>query len=654
MSRERGFRLERKLSIDWGFLLWALRKRLPFIVSLTILSLSGAALYELKAPKFYEASSLIRLRNQIPHSLFSQLVQQPQVNAIDLKTATQLVTTSLTAQEALRLIQERELSGMDVGDSIRQYLSSLSIQDVLAFVTAKSYEPDLIRISVKHTSPEVAAALANAFAEAFIARLSREILNETSDERRFIETQIQSLQTGLKRIDKQIVEVEQQLSGVNLPNEARALVNFVKIFAMELVMVDAEIRDAIRVREQSQQITTKGPHSISSPRHIPFYHRVIEAERHRAELEERSRFLAILLRQTHRQLSRFPEQQRRLSDLVRQLQVLGQAYMSLLSRLQDVQAKEALGLSSATIVNNAAVPDKPASPDLVLLLFLALSGSLVVGVGLTFLFEFAKPTVRSSDELEQILGVPVLSVIPEAKLRLEPESLMRLMTSRRSVTEAIRTLRANLRFIILHRSGEAKMKTFIITSSVKGEGKSFVTAALGIAFAQIEKRVVVVDADLLNPDLHKFFGVDETIGLADVLKGAVSLEDALKETKMANLQLLPAGTHRKGSTSITPAELFGSEAMSHLLQRLKEQFDFVLIDTPSMTVVSDPSVLASMTDGVLLVVELGHVTRNAIQQVKEQLELAQANILGVVINKASRKRGYDYHDDYYRYLGYRD
>ena len=642
MSREKNFRSERKLSIDWGFWLWALRKRLPFIVSLTIFSLLGAAIYELKAPKFYEASSLVRLRNQIPHSLFSQLVQQPQVNAVDLKTATHLVTTSLTAQEALRLIQERKLSGIDVGDSIRQYLSSLSIQDVLAFVTAKSYEPDLIRISVKHTSPEVAAALANAFAEAFVSRLNREILTETSDERRFIETQIQVLRVGLQRIDKQIVEVEQQLSGVNLPSEARALVNFIKIFAMELVMVNAEIRGAVRVGEQSQQTPTV------------LHHQVIEAERRRAELEERSRFLAILLRQTHRQLSRFPEQQRRLSDLVRQLQVLGQAYMSLLSRLQDVQAKEVLGLSSATIVNNAAVPDKPAGPDLVLLLFLALLGSLAVGIGLTFLLEFTKPIVRSSDELRQILCVPVISVIPEAKLRLEPENLMRLMTSRRSVAEAIRTLRANLRFIILYRSGETKMKTFLITSSVKGEGKSFVTAALGIAFAQIEKRVVVVDANLVNPDLHKFFGVDETVGLADVLKGAASLEDALKETKMANLQLLPAGTYRKGSTLITPAELFGSETMRHLLQRLKEQFDLVLIDTPSMTVVADPSVLASMTDGVLLVVELGHVTRNAIQQVKEQLELAQANILGVVINKASRKRGYDYHDDYYRYLGYRD
>ncbi|MFN3422411.1 MAG: polysaccharide biosynthesis tyrosine autokinase, partial [Armatimonadota bacterium] len=429
---------------------------------------------------------------------------------------------------------------------------------------------------------------------------------------------------------------------VNFPAEARALVNFVKIFATELAMVDAEIRDAVRVGEQLQQTPTA------------LYQRVIEAERRRVELEERGKFLAILLQQTHRQLRQFPEQQRKLNDLVRQLQVLGQAYMSLLSRLQDVQAKEALGLSSATIVNNATVPDKPAGPNLVLLLFLALSGSLAVGVGLTLMLEFTKPTVRSSDELKQILGVPVLSVIPEAKLRLEPESLMRLMTSRRSVAEAVRTLRANLRFIILHRSGEAKMKTFIITSSVKGEGKSFVTAALGFAFAQIEKRVVVVDANLLNPDLHNFFGVDGTVGLADVLKGVVPLESALKRTKIDNLQLLPAGTHRKGITSITPMELFSSEAMRNLLQRLKEQFDLVLIDTPSVTAVADPSVLASMVDGVLLVVELGYVTRNAVQSVKEQLELAQANILGVAVNKASRKRNYDYHDDYYRYLGYQD
>jgi tyrosine-protein kinase Etk/Wzc len=92
--------------------------------------------------------------------------------------------------------------------------------------------------------------------------------------------------------------------------------------------------------------------------------------------------------------------------------------------------------------------------------------------------------------------------------------------------------------------------------------------------------------------------------------------------------------------------------MQHLLQRLKERFDIVLIDTPPMMAVTDPSILAPMTDGVLLVVELGHVSRSAVQKVKEQLELAQAKLLGVVINKASRKRGYDYYRDYYYYHGY--
>jgi tyrosine-protein kinase Etk/Wzc len=229
---------------------------------------------------------------------------------------------------------------------------------------------------------------------------------------------------------------------------------------------------------------------------------------------------------------------------------------------------------------------------------------------------------------------------------------MRLMTSRRGAAEAIRTLRSNLRFLILRQSSDGKMQTFLVTSAVKGEGKSFISATLAIAFAQTGKRVVLIDADLRKPDLHRFFGLDEDVGLANVLRDAASLESALLPTQLETLKLLPAGVLPKDSDAATPAELFSSEAMQHLLQRLKERFDIVLIDTPPMMAVTDPSILAPMTDGVLLVVELGHVSRSAVQEVKEQLELAQAKLLGVVINKASRKRGYDYYRDYYYYHGY--
>ncbi len=705
-------------SIDWGFYFWVLYRRLPLIVVLTILALIGAAVYTFTSPKFYEAVSLIRLRKQTPPGLFPQPGQQQQTDTLDLKTATQLVTTFLTAQEALRLIQEQKLSGMRVSPAVRQYLSLLNAQEVLSFVSTTSYEPDLIRISVKHTLPEVAAALANAIAEAFVARLNREARAEATNERRFIETQLQAVRAELQRLDKQIAEVKQQLRMVDVSEETRALVNSIRTYTAELLMAETELRSAMKAREQLQQMLAREqpfapirrenpvlaemekrlaeleaqrtqllnrylpthptikrieeqidslrkeiarrqnerivevPDAAPNPRYATLYQQILDAERRRMELEERRKAIAALLQQTQQQLQQFPEQQRRLGDLTRQLQVLEQAYMSLLSRLQDAQIREAARLGNATIADVAVVPTKPVGPDLFRLIGLALLGGLGLSLGLVFLLEFMKTTVTSSDELKHLLGVPVLSVIPEAKLETEPNSLIRLMTSRRSAAEAIRTLRSNLRFLIMRYSSDGKMKTFIITSAIKGEGKSFISAALGIAFAQTGKRVIVVDADLRKPDLHKFLGVDETVGLANVLKDTASLDEALKETKVPNLYLLPAGVLPKGSDSVTPAELFSSEAMQHLLQRLKERFDLVIIDTPPMMAVADPSILAPMADGILLVVELGHVTKTAVQEVKEQLELAQAKILGAVINKASRKRGYDYYRDYYYYHDY--
>lgn len=705
-------------AFDWGFYLWVFYRRLPLIIVLTALALIAAFVYAYTSPKFYEAVSLIRLRKQTPPGLFPQAGQQSQSDTIDLKTATQLVMTFLTTQEALKLIQEQKLGGMRVSPAVRQYLSLLSAQEVLTFLKADSYDPDLIRISVKHTLPEVAAALANAIAEAFVARLNREARAEATNERRFIETQLQAVRNELQRLDKQIAEVKQQLKMVDVSEETKALVSSIRTYTAELLMVETELRGAMKASEQLQQMLAREqpftplrkenpvlaemekrlaeleaqrtqllnrylpnhptikrldeqiealrkeiarrqnervievPDAAPNPRYATLYQQIWDAERKRMELEERKKALSILLQQTQQQLRRFPEQQKKLGELTRQLQVLEQAYMSLLSRLQDAQIREAARLGNATIADVAVIPTKPVGPDLFRLLALAILGGLGLSLGLTFLLEFMKTSVTSSDELKHLLGVPVLSVIPEAKLQTEPDSLMRLMNSRRGAAEAVRTLRSNLRFLIMRQSSDGNMKAFLITSAIKGEGKSFISAALAIAFAQTGKQVVVVDADLRKPDLYKYLGVDESIGLANVLRDTASLDQALKETQVPNLQLLPAGVLPKGNDSVTPAELFSSEAMQHLLQRLRERFDLVLIDTPPMMAVTDPSILAPMVDGVLFVVELGHVTKTALQEVKEQLELAQAKILGVVINKASRKRGYDYYRDYYYYHGY--
>ncbi len=704
--------------LDWGFYFWVFYRRLSLILFLTVLALMGAGIYAYTAPHFYEAVSLVRLRKQAPPPLFAQGGQQPQTDTLDLKTATQLVTTFLTAQEALRLIQEQKLTSMRISAPIRQYLSTLSAQEALSFVSTISYEPDLIRISVRHTLPEVAAALANGLAEAFVARLNREARAEASNERKFIEQQLQAVRAELQRLDREIAAVKQQLNMVDVSEETRALVNSIRTYTAELLMAETDWRSAMKAREQLQQLlgqeqpfvpmrkenpvlaemekrlaelesqrtqllqrylpthpnikrieeqiaalrqeiarrqserVIEVPDAAPNPRYASLYQQILDAERRRMELEERRKALATLLQQTQQQLRRFPEQQRRLGDLTRQLQVLEQAYMSLLSRLQDAQIREAAKLGNATIADVAVVPTKPVGPGIVRLLLLALLGGLAIGLGLTVLLEFVKTTVTSSEELKHLLGVPVLAVVPEARLNPNGEEVLRLMNSRRGAAEAIRTLRSNLRFLIIRHSSDGKMKAFLITSAVKGEGKSFISAALAIAFAQTGKRVVLVDADMRKPDLHRMLGVDGSVGLANVLRDTASLDNALCDTPIGTLKLLPAGTLPKGSDAATPAELFSSEGMQHLLQRLREQFDLVLIDTPPMLVVSDASILAPMTDGVLLVVELGYVTKTAVQQVKEQLELAQAKLLGIVINKASRKRGYDYYRDYYHYAGY--
>jgi len=402
--------------MDWGFYLWLLYRRLPLIITLVVLALIAVGIYAYTSPKFYEAVSLIRLRKQSPPPIFGPASQQQQTDTLDLKTATQLVATFLTAQEALRLVQEQKLSSMRVSASVRQYIGLLNAQEVLSFVSTASYEPDLIRISVRHTLPEVAAVLANAIAEAFVARLNREARAEASNERRFIETQLQAVRAELQRLDKQIAEVKQQLNMVDVSEETRSLVNSIRTYTAELLMAETELRSAMRAREQLQQMLAREqpfvpmrkenpvlaemekrlaeleaqrtqllnrylpthptikrleeqiaalrqeiarrqservievPDAAPNPRYASLYQQILDAERRRMELEERRKALASLLHQTYQQLQKFPEQQRRLGDLTRQLQVLEQAYMSLLSRLQDAQIREAAKLGTLQLL----------------------------------------------------------------------------------------------------------------------------------------------------------------------------------------------------------------------------------------------------------------------------------------------------------------
>jgi non-specific protein-tyrosine kinase len=207
-------------------------------------------------------------------------------------------------------------------------------------------------------------------------------------------------------------------------------------------------------------------------------------------------------------------------------------------------------------------------------------------------------------------------------------SLVAARNPRSAAAEAYRTLRTNLQFSSLDRD----VRCVLVTSAVAGEGKTTVVANLGVALAESGKRVLLVDLDLRQPALHELFGLARSPGLSEAL---IADRDELPSvaTAVPNLSLLPAG-----EPPPNPAEFVSSARLARLLERARERVDFVLVDSPPVTVVSDPAVLATLVDGVVLVVSAGRTKRELAQRARDQLERVGAHLLGAVLNNARLDR----------------
>ena len=191
-------------------------------------------------------------------------------------------------------------------------------------------------------------------------------------------------------------------------------------------------------------------------------------------------------------------------------------------------------------------------------------------------------------------------------------------------SEAFRTLRTNLQFT----SPDRDLKSILLTSAGPGEGKSTMAANLAIAWSQLGTRVVLVGCDLRKPVLHEMFHIDNSPGLSTVLAGAASLNDAVIQSKIPNLDIIPAGP-----IPPNPVELLQSKTMISIIKKLEEDYDMLILDGTPVIAVTDAAVMANQVDGIVLVVGSNQVPREMVLQAKTLLEQAQAKLLGVIMNK---------------------
>jgi len=249
--------------------------------------------------------------------------------------------------------------------------------------------------------------------------------------------------------------------------------------------------------------------------------------------------------------------------------------------------------------------------------------------------------VKTDEDVQRELTLPTLANIARIAPVKEPgDHLITLKQPRSPISEAYRVLRSNIRFAKIDNPSAS----LLVTSPGPEEGKTTTAANLAVVLAQAGQKVILVDSDLRRPTLHTFFGLDNHVGLTDLLVDGVELSDrVLKPTGQDGLRLVSSG-----HLPPNPSELLGSDSMRNMLHQLEEQADVVVLDSPPLLAVADASILGSLLGGAILVVQAGKTRNEAARRAKDALENSGVKLLGVVVNRISRRGGtYGYYYHYY-------
>lgn len=345
---------------------------------------------------------------------------------------------------------------------------------------------------------------------------------------------------------------------------------------------------------------------------------------------------------------------------------------SLLERQSETQLSAQLKGLSATnisIIDRADIPQKPVSPDTTKNLLVSLLIGLFGGVGLCFLFDFLDDTVKGPADVERMAGIPPLGVVPnfspdglsrgkgygayarrangdgkeEAPPDVKEIELINHFHPELPFAEDYRTIRTS----ILLSHADKHPKTIVFSSPLTQEGKSTTVANMAVAFSQLDQKVLVVDADLRRPRLHRIFKVRNVNGLTGFLTGKAPIKEVVEKTFVDNIWLVPSGPMPPN-----PTELLNSPRMRDLVDQIGQVFDIVLLDSPPVLAVSDTTLIASVVEGAVLVVRSGQTRRKPLQFALQGLNRARANILGVIFNGVELNQEGSFYARYYGYSGY--
>lgn len=452
----------------------------------------------------------------------------------------------------------------------------------------------------------------------------------------FIEGQIN--QPYVNELEKKIAELEIQKSiDITISSDPK-LIEKVKIdYDKKLNPLKREYDD--RLKSIKSGLVANTPSEKSN-----FYQKFIETGIELQSTKARTASLSNLLSKYERDFSRIPSQSIELARLERSRKSNEKLFLALEEKYQEAMVNERAQLGNVNIIDKAILPIKPAKPNRPLIVSIGSILGLILGIGFAFLRNYLDRTIKNPEEIEG-KGISVLAWVPSIEELSElGSSQLEFIVANKPNATASESFKA-LRTRVMYSKLESELKTILVTSSVPGEGKTTVAINLSGSFALADKKVLLLDCDLRKPRIHSVFKSERFPGLSDYLFSNVTLEDIIRPTKLQNLSYITSGT-----IPPNPSELLGSKQMADFLEKLRSLYDIIILDSPPFISVTDPEILARVSDGTVLIVQANKTPLDAFLKTYGRIvNIDHHKFLGSVLNNFSLKSAYGYYYNYYYY-----
>ncbi|UCG34888.1 MAG: polysaccharide biosynthesis tyrosine autokinase [Candidatus Omnitrophota bacterium] len=473
---------------------------------------------------------------------------------------------------------------------------------------------DIVEVKVQGRDPLKITRIANTWVEEAIAEDLQRKFGVTKEGIKWLQKQMDEALVKLKRAEEKLNEFIKKNRLITIPDIGIKTESLIEGLKLQKSNLEREIMEASRIY--------KGKHAK-----IMTLLRQLDAVNEKLE-EETDKMYALQEKGVEYKLLR------------QEAENYEAAYESFRDRIQELDISQELLTSNIQLVDEAIIPTKPIKPNPKKDILMGLMAGFVLGVGLSYFLEYMDSTLKTSEDVEFYTKMPFLGYVPVILKEVDKKDvgLVTHLKPYSQVAESFRNLRVSL---VFSSSEEKALRNIVVTSTTPQEGKSFVAANLAISCAAAKEPTLLIDADMRKGILNELFKIKTKKGLTGVLAGMYSWDEAVVDTPVSSLQLLPCGAF-----SPNPTALLNTEKLKGMFKQMEEKYKRIIIDSPPILSVADSVILGGESSGVVFVIKAKEAPLNRILEAKKILG-KKVNIVGAILNGAEIKKDSYYYYHYY-------